>query len=356
MKCKSLTYLAIWTLISAFCSGVGSAKEHLLTGATMGTTYHIKIIAPRTDEMAAVQKRIDLRLEEINRSMSTYRNESEISRFNNLADIGTPFAVSADFLKVMQAADDIYDLTTGAWDATVYPLINLWGFGRSGPIAVAPSQTAITKALGKVGFNRLDVLPNGHLKKHHPHVTVDLASIAKGYGVDVAAEVINDLGYRNYLVEIGGEVYAAGRRQDGNPWKVGINQPQKGASATQIYKALNLEDSAMATSGDYRNYIEIGGRTYSHIIDPRTGYPVTNGVVSASVIAPNCTLADGLATALMVMGPQEGIRLLNELGDAEGLIIVRRRNGTLVEYGSKGMVTPQLHKKDGKKAKKPCRH
>jgi thiamine biosynthesis lipoprotein len=329
--------MVVLALISAFCTGVGSAKEHLLVGATMGTTYHIKIIAPRADEMATVQKRIDLRLEELNRSMSIYRNESEISRFNNLADIGTPFAVSADFLKVMQAADAIYDLTAGAWDATVYPLVNLWGFGRSGPISAAPSRTAIIEALGKVGFKRLDVLPDGRLKKYHPLVTVDLASIAKGYGVDVAAEVIKSLGYQNYLVEIGGEVYAAGRRQDGKPWKVGVNRPQKGASATQVYKALNLEDRAMATSGDYRNYVEIDGRTYSHIIDPRTGYPVKNGVVSTSVIAPNCTLADGLATALMVMGPQEGIRLLNKLEKVEGLIIVRRLDGTLEDHWSKGL-------------------
>lgn len=337
MTGKSITRVVILALISAFYTGVGSAKEHLLTGATMGTSYHIKIISPRASEMTAVQKRIDSRLEELNQSMSTYRKESEISRFNHLADVGTPFAVSADFLKVMLAADAIYELTGGAWDGTVYPLVNLWGFGRSGPIESAPSQSAITAALEMVGFQHLDVSPRGYLKKHHPKVTVDLASIAKGYGVDVVSEVIYGLGYQNYLVEIGGEVFAAGRRQDGKPWKVGVNRPYKGAPAAQVYKALNLEDRAMATSGDYRNYVEIDGRTYSHIIDPRTGYPVNNGVVSTSVVAPNCTLADGLATALMVMGPQVGVRLLNELEKVEGLIIVRRQDGALVDFWSNGM-------------------
>jgi FAD:protein FMN transferase len=338
---KTLTQLSILAFIGAFCMGFSSDKEHLLAGATMGTTYHIKIIAPQADDMGAVKNRIDQRLEQLNQSMSTYRKDSEISMFNKWSDTEKPFAVSADFLKVMQAADVIYGLTAGAWDGTVYPLVNLWGFGRSGPIDVAPSQAAIIKALEKVGFNHLDVSAKGHLKKRRSQITVDLASIAKGYGVDATAELIKGLGYQNYLVEIGGEVFAAGRRKDGNQWKVGINRPIRGAPATQVYKALILEDRAMATSGDYRNYVEIDGRAYSHIIDPRTGYPVDNGVVSASVIGPNCTLADGLATALMVMGPQEGVGLLNKLENVEGLIIVRKSDGKLVDHWSTGKVNTQ---------------
>lgn len=330
--------MLILTFTIAFCMGFGSFKEHLLAGATMGTTYHIKIIAPRSDDMDAVQKRIDHRLEQLNQSMSTYRKESEISRFNRLTAVGKPFIVTTDFLKVMLAADAIYGLTAGAWDGTVHPLVDLWGFGRSGPIDVVPSQSAIMNALEKVGFKYIEISTEGYLKKRHPQVTVNLASIAKGYGVDAVAFLIKSLGYKNYLVEIGGEVFAAGRRQDGKPWKVGVNLPSKHATATEVYKALNLENRAMATSGDYRNYIEIGGRTYSHIIDPRTGYPVANGVVSVSVIAPNCTLADGLATALMIMGPSEGVGLLNRLEKVEGLIIVRRPDGTLEDHWSKGMV------------------
>lgn len=335
---KTLTQLSVLAFIGAFCLGFSSGGEHLLAGATMGTTYHIKIIAPRADDMGTVKKRIDQRLEQLNQSMSTYRKNSEISRFNRLVGVEKPFAVSADFLKVMQAADAIHGLTAGAWDGTVYPLVNLWGFGRSGPIDVAPSKAAIMRALEKVGFKHLDVSADGSLAKHKSQVTVDLASIAKGYGVDATAELIRGLGYQNYLVEIGGEVFAAGRRKDGKPWKVGVNRPSKGASATQVYKALNLEDRAMATSGDYRNYVEIDGRIYSHIIDPRTGYPVNNGVVSASVIAPNCTLADGLATALMIMGPQKGVDLLNNLENVEGLIIVRKTDGKLADHWSRGML------------------
>ena len=325
-------------LIGIFCLGAGPAKEHLLAGATMGTTYHIKIIAPPTDDMAEIQKRIDLRLEQLNQSMSTYRSESEISRFNKLKTQGQPFIVSPDFLKVMLAADAIHRMTAGAWDGTVYPLMALWGFGSSEAIDSIPSSAAIEKTLEKVGFRLIEVSDEGFLKKNHPHVTVDLGSIAKGYGVDVIARLIQDLGYRQYLVEIGGEVYASGRRQDGKPWKVGVNRPAKSASPTDVYKSFSLENRAMATSGDYRNYVEIDGRAYSHIIDPRTGYPVNSGVVSATVIAPNCTMADGLATALMIMGPEEGVALLNRLNSVEGLIVVRRADGTLVDHWSKGIL------------------
>ena len=339
MRGRAIRQGAILLTIFLFCLGFGGVTEHRLAGRTMGTTYHIKIIAPpsKDADMDAVRKRIDHRLEQLNQSMSTYRSTSEISRFNKLTTIGQPFTVSSDFLQVMRAAGTIHDLTAGAWDGTVHPLVNLWGFGRSGPIETVPSRKDIEKALENVGFQHIEVSPEGHLKKRRGQVTVNLDSIAKGYGVDMVASLLTELGYGNYLVEIGGEVFAAGRRKDGNPWKVGINRPEKGAATTDVYKALVLENRAMATSGDYRNYVEIQGRSYSHIIDPRNGYPVNNGVVSASVIAPNRTLADGLATALMIMGPTEGVQLLNRLEGVEGLIIVQRSDGAFENHLSKGM-------------------
>ncbi|MGD9367340.1 MAG: FAD:protein FMN transferase [Desulfobacteraceae bacterium] len=344
MKHKIILRLMLSAFIGVFSTGFDAVKEHRISGRTMGTTYQIKIVTQRSGEMAAVQERINRRLEQLNQSMSTYLKESEISRFNQMKAVDQPFAVSSDFLKVMQAADTIHRLTKGAWDGTVHPLVDLWGFGRSGPIEEVPSRHAIAAALKRVGFNRIEVSEKGFLKKRQPHVTLDLASIAKGYGVDAVSRTVHLMGFRNYLVEIGGEVYAAGRRLDGNPWRVGINRPRKGAAATAVYKALSLEDRAMATSGDYRNYVEIDGRFYSHIIDPRTGYPVYNGVVSATVVAPNCTLADGLATALMVMGAAEGVVLLDQIESVEGLIILRRPDGTLIDHWSKGMKVKQPQK------------
>lgn len=312
--------------------------EHRLRGRAMGTTYNIKVLAPATIRTTPLKVRIDALLEHLTRSMSTYLEESEISRFNRLTETARPFAISEDFLKVMLAATDIHRLTQGAWDGTVDPLVNLWGFGRAGPIDHPPPRQEIEQALALVGFNLIEVSPRGYLRKRLAQVTVDLASIAKGYGVDRVARLLKDHGYADYLVELGGEVFAAGRRLDGKAWKVGINRPEKTAAASAVYKALFLEDRAMATSGDYRNFARIGDRFYSHIIDPRSGYPVSHGVVSATVVAPNCTLADGLATALMVLDAFRGVALLNSLAEIEGLIIVRRPDGELQDYWSRGLI------------------
>ncbi|MDA8140479.1 MAG: FAD:protein FMN transferase [Desulfobacteraceae bacterium] len=338
MAKKDVVALAlIFLLIPTFLTACGGKREHLLSGKTMGTTYHIKVTAGRWTDMAKVQIKVDECLEQVNQSMSTFRPESEISRFNALNKAGQPFAVSTGFLEVMRVAQEIYRQTDGAWDGTVNPLVNLWGFGKKGPLQKVPAQTDIDTALGQVGFDRIQIDPKGYLIKKHADVTVDLASIAKGWGVDQVAAVLKGLGFTDYLVEIGGEVYAAGLRPDGTPWRVGINRPQADAPAEAVYKVVPLSNRAMATSGDYRNFYKVEEKIYSHIIDPRTGYPIQNGVVSASVVAPDCTQADGLATAMMVMGPEKGIALLDRLEGIEGLIIVRQADGSLQEYYSKGM-------------------
>jgi thiamine biosynthesis lipoprotein len=167
-------------------------------------------------------------------------------------------------------------------------------------------------------------------------VTLDLNSIAKGFAVDRISGLLAAGGHKNYLVEIGGEIYAAGVRADGKNWRVGINRPQPDAAIDEVYKAVSLANRAFATSGDYRNFFEIDGVRYSHVIDPRTGYPVSNGVVSVSIIADNCTLADGLATAVMVMGPEKGIQLVNQLNNVECLIIVETPASRLLDFYSPG--------------------
>jgi FAD:protein FMN transferase len=312
-------------------------KEHLFTGRTMGTTYQIKVVAQNLIDRDRLQAQIDARLEQINQSMSTFRSESEISRFNAMQEIHKPFRVSDDFIQVMRVGSKIYHLTEGAWDATVTPLVLLWGFGNAGPIEQLPDPDAIAAARHLVGFDAIGISAQGVLEKRRAGLSVDLASIAKGYGVDQIALVLKNGGFDNFLVEIGGEVYAAGRRVDGDLWRVGINRPLKGGAINAVYKVVALEDRAMATSGDYRNYVQLDGRSYSHIIDPRTGYPVRNGVVSASVMAENCTLADGLATALMVLGPQKGMALLNTMPGVEGLVVVHHSDGSLENHWSKGL-------------------
>jgi thiamine biosynthesis lipoprotein len=297
----------------------------------------VKVICGPFKNIAKVQQRIDARLEQINQSMSTYRKDSEISRFNALGEVNTPFAVSADFLKVLVVAEELHRMTRGAWDGTVNPLVNLWGFGKDGAVTRIPSDDVVQAALGKVGFDYLKVSNDGYLVKKKAAVSLDLASIAKGYGVDQVAGVLREMGFDDFLVEIGGEIFAAGIRSDGKQWRVGINQPSREAAVDAVYAVVGLKDKAMATSGDYRNFYRIGDRIYSHIIDPQTGYPVQNGVVSASVVADNCTLADGLATALMVMGPESGVALLDSLPDVHGMIVVRWEDGGLENFSSLGL-------------------
>ena len=170
------------------------------------------------------------------------------------------------------------------------------------------------------------------------------SSIAKGYAVDQITALIRSEGIDDFLVEIGGEVVASGFRKDNRKWRIGVNQPSKGARLNALYGIVELQNKAMATSGDYRNYFETGGKTYSHILDPRTGYPVANGVVSVSITASTCTFADGLATAVMVMGREKGLALIETLVDVEAFIIVRNREGLLETSATQGFklsITPK---------------
>ena len=330
--------LASVILMALVCIACQPTRELQLSGKTMGTTYHIKVVTGWLTSGDDLQRQIDNRLAAINKSMSTYDPASEISRFNAITTANEPFSPSADLLEVLQVAAELHRLTDGAWDGTLDPLVNLWGFGRKGAVSIAPDDREIRRALAHVGFDRIVLDPSGTVSKMDPGVTLDLASIAKGFGVDAIARLLGDNDFSHFLVEIGGEVYARGRRKDGNAWRVGINRPDKEAAFHDVYRAVPLTDRAMATSGDYRIFIQIDNQTYAHILDPRTGRPVINGVVSATVVAANCTVADGLATALMVMGPEEGLALVNRLSSVECLIVVRQPDGSLVDYPSDGFI------------------
>lgn len=335
-KKRFLIYLRSFVLLLLiFGIGCGMRKETLLSGRTMGTFYHIKVITGYFADPDDLQKKIDTRLEEINQSMSTYRPESEISLFNKLST-DAPMRMSSDFYTVLKVAAKVYELSGGAWDGTLKPLVNLWGFGNARPVQQAPDQEQISQKLAHTGFDHIQLLENQRIRKRNPQVSLDLASIAKGYGVDAITALIRRAGYRDFLVEIGGEVVASGVRKDGKPWVVGINRPAPGAAANAVYRAFSLADGALATSGDYRNFFELDGVRYSHVIDPRSGYPVSNQVASVSVVAPNCTLADGLATALMVMGIEESLTLVNRLENVECLIIAYAPGGQLRDHASTG--------------------
>lgn len=331
---KKQNFRIILCLMSLMLAGCGKS-EVLFTGKTMGTTYHVKVVAGSFQRTSFLKKKIDDRLKEINQSMSTYIKDSEINKFNMMQDVNKRFYMSDDFAQVMTVADNVYGISGGAWDGTVNPLVNLWGFGKMKREGF-PTPEEVRAVLPFVGFRNLIEFDsdNKYLRKRHPDVTLDLAAIAKGYGVDQISELVDKNGFKNYVVEIGGEIYASGTKADGTPWRVGINTPKAEAGLTDVYKVLQLQNKAMATSGDYRNFFESGGQRFSHIINPKTGYPVNNGVVSVSVTADNCTLADGLATALMVIGPEKGIPLIDNLSEVEALFIVQENDGKLTAYAS----------------------
>jgi thiamine biosynthesis lipoprotein len=333
---KKYPLLIILVIILFGKAGVATQTEHLIVGRTMGTTYHLTVVTEATERLNGLKEKIDRRLDAINQVFSTYIKDSEISRFNALKAAGQKFPVSDDFMQVMRVAGKIHQLSEGAWDGTVNPLVDLWGFGPRQRQPQKPPEAEIKALMQTIGFDRIRVVEPNFLVKDLAAVTLDLNSIAKGFAVDQVSGLVAAGGFENYLVEIGGEIYAAGFRADGKKWRVGINLPRKDAALNEVYKAVSIANRAFATSGDYRNFFEIGGVRYSHVIDPRSGYPVSSGVVSVSVIADNCILADGLATALMVMGVEKGIQLVNRLDKVECFIVVETSDGRLLDFYSPG--------------------
>ena len=320
--------LSVWV-------GCDSKREHTLAGRTMGTTYTVKVVTGYFGSVAGLQEKFDRRLDEINRSISPYLKDSEISRFNRFQLVGEEFPISADFLRVMKTAARLYALSGGAWDGTVGPLVDVWGFGRGGSPGRVPPAETIAALLRDVGFDKIEIRASGALVKRHAAVSLDLSSVGQGYGVDQLVELVRAAGFTDYLVEIGGEIYAAGARPDGRPWRVGISRPAAGARPDDIYKVVSLKDQAFSTSGDYRQFFVQDGIRYSHHIDPATGYPVRNGVVSVSILADNCTFADGLGTAVLVSGVEKGLALIDRLEGVEGLLVVEAADGSLQDYPSK---------------------
>ena len=336
---KIYQFLPVLILTLLCCYGCTGNDYTIITGNTMGTTYRVKLFSSSFNNISILKNKIKQRLDEINQSMSTYIDESEISRFNRSGTAGKKFYISDDFYNVIRVAEKIYHITGGAWDGTVKPLVHLWGFDGSQYARSVPEQTLIEKIVLQTGFNKIKISDKKFIAKNETQVTLDFASIAKGYGVDQIAQLIKKHGISNFIVEIGGEVYASGFKENGQTWKVGINDPEKNAGVNKVYEKLSLKNRALATSGDYRQFFEIDGTRYSHVIDPRTGYPVKNGVVSVSILADKCVLADGLATAVMVMGWKKGLKLVNSLDGVECLIVTREDDGLFTDHATSGFVT-----------------
>ena len=318
-------------LCAGACLPAGDAPAvHVFEGPTMGTTFAVRVVAGDLDDerAAGLRRAVERTLAGVDERMSTYRPESEVSRFNR-ARTTDPFPVSADTLAVLRHALEISELSGGAFDVTVGPLVDAWGFGPAGEPAALPAGRDIDRLRRRVGFRHLRIDPAASsIRKLVPALSCDLSALAKGYAVDRVADRLHAEGIDSYLVEVGGEVRAAGRSPRGDAWRVGIERPAPGPPAVQ--RLVPLRDRALATSGDYRNYYEVDGRRVSHTIDPRSGRPVDHGLASVSVVEPLCVRADAIATALGVLGPDAGYELAVAQGWA-ALLIVRRGDGTLHE-------------------------
>ena len=301
---------------------------HTFEGMTMGTTYTVRTVTGRPwnlSERERIGTLIQSTLDEIEAKMSHYDTNSELSRFNRIQG-AAPFTVSADPFEVVRLAQEISVLTGGALDITVGPLVNAWGFGPSEPVQLPPDPGQLARLEARVGYDQLTLDPVLlTLTKKTPGLECDLSAVAKGYGVDRVADVLAEVGVTRFMVEVGGEISAVGLNQQDRPWRIGIERP---TAEGGIETVVPLRNHAMATSGDYRNTREIEGQLVSHTIDPRTGRPVDHQLASVSVISEHCAVADGLATALEVLGPEQGYALAVRQGWA-ALFLVRLDDGTV---------------------------
>lgn len=304
-----------------------SSKEfRTAEGRIFGTTYHVKYSSSKN-----LDAEILAALREVDDALSMFNDSSTLSRFNR----GEKNLHDKCFDTVVSSALEISEETGGAFDITVAPLVNLWGFGFKHRDKVTPES--VDSARQSVGFRHLSYSRQRGLERHHPGTTIDCAAIAKGYAVDHVAQTLYEKGCRNYMVEVGGEIVVRGQNAEGRRWSIGITKPVDDSTGVreQLQQTIHITDCAMATSGNYRNFYYDGQRKVSHTIDPSTGYPVAHSLLSATVIAPNCMMADAYATAFMVMGVERARHFLNSHTRLKAFLVYSDEKGALHTWQTK---------------------
>lgn len=300
----------------------------ILSGQTMGTSYKITYLDEQNRDF---QKSVDSILVVFNQSLSTYIPDSELSQFNqkDTLEFGLHY-----FPEILKASKTIHSQTNGAFDPTVGPLVNIWGFGPSGP--QLKDSVDIQLMVRSVGFDKIEFDEKRVIKKNH-EIYLDFSAIAKGQGVDVVGKFLTSKGISNFLVEIGGELVARGTNDKGELWKVGVNRPEEESNSSELFSIIALNNKGMATSGNYRNFYVRDSVKISHTIDPKTGYPVKHNLLSATVLAKNCMTADAFATAMMVMGTEEAIKLADSRAELEVFLIFSKPDGGYGTYTSESL-------------------
>jgi thiamine biosynthesis lipoprotein len=319
-----VTSLVAFLFFLASCSR--EPRELVLSGPTMGTTYTVKIAgAPAGIDASGVRAAIDEVLARVDRTMSGYRRDSDISRFNAAATTQW-FEVSPQLVTVVQAALVVSAQSAGAFDVTVSPLVNAWGFGPAGEPRALPDAAAIATLREQVGYGKLHARSEPpSLRKDSAALSVDLNGIAPGYAVDRLAERLQSMRIEHFMIDIGGEVRARGRNASGEPWRIAIERPFD--TEPEPYAIIALDDAAVTTSGEYRHYYSRNGRRYSHTVDPRTGGPVEHTLASVVVIGPESMYTDAWATAFNVLGTQAGYELAAQRGMP--VMFIEARGGRL---------------------------
>lgn len=312
-------------LALAACGGDSRLPEYELSGSAMGTTFNITLVDP-ADDLAGdrLRLRITDALERVNDLTSTWKAESELSMLN--ANRNTDWVpVSNELCAALESALEISRLSNGAFDITVGPLVNLWGFGPDGAVSDPPTDEMLTAIMTSVGFEQLETRCDDLVvRKANADLYIDLSGWAKGHAVDELAAVLDDQGIANYLVEIGGELRVRGHNADRKNWAIAVEAPS--TTERRLHAIVRVTNTSVATSGDYRNYFDHDGKRYSHTIDSRTGRPVAHNLAAVTVISESAAFADAMATALLVLGPDAGPELATNL-DIAGYFLVRNPTG-----------------------------
>ena len=315
MKKKQLFALVFIAIAMIFLLIPFNKKEQPYTtnqGKVFGTFYNIIYQQPQGKNL---NDSIIKAFQEFDASLSTFNPTSTISKINRNESDSTDYF----FRKMYEEAQRVSSLTNGAFDITVAPLVNAWGFGFKQE--VFPTQTTIDSILQYVGYKKIS-LKNNFLQKQDSRIQIDASAIAKGFSVDIVANLLEKNGCENFLVDIGGEIVAKGKNPKGEKWTIGINKPTESPIQTgEIQSVLYSNDIAMATSGNYRQFYYKDGKKYAHTIDPKTGQPVQHQLLSATIVAPTCMTADAFATACMVMGTEKSIALCDSIAEIEGFFI-----------------------------------
>ncbi len=336
---KGFFLLLLLILISIPMSGkyrkLRLLDDHSFSGTAIGTNFSIIVShTPLTNrEFEGWKREITALMDQLDKSMSNYINESEVSRLNHIQDTNV-HPVSADLHTVISASLLAYRETDGYFDITVSPLVDLWGFGTVPPGATLPSDQDVKGIMPYIGSDKIMVAPQG-VKKLNPKVNINLNAISKGFLVDKIAQFLLDKGCNNFMVEIGGEIVARGINRNGVSWRIGVETPNYN-SEEAVYGVVSMNSGGMATSGDYRRYMKDDGKVYSHIIDPKTGYPAKHSLASVTVLAENCMKADAYATALFVMGMEKGLKWVEKQKGVEAYFINRTADGGFVSKASSG--------------------